>query len=220
MNEVKVLSTIGQSQYIIRYYEMIKSKNNYYFVYEYCDGGTLMDRLKKEHLLPEQKALQIFKSLLEAFKILNKNSIMHRDLKPQNIFFSGDKVKLGDFGFCKGYKPEENLAKTMLGSPIYMAPEILKGEQYTSKADIWSLGVILYEMIYGVCPFQSNSIAMLISTIDTKPLSIPETPEVLEKTKKLIKKMLTKDYFRRMSWVELFSYKIDDNGNYIEEKRL
>ena len=86
---------------------------------------------------------------------------MHRDLKPENIFFTsstsqeegieitqGDsdkkKVKLGDFGFCKGLKPDENLAKTMLGSPIYMAPEVLKGESYSTKADIWSLGVILF----------------------------------------------------------------------------
>lgn len=88
--------------------------------------------------MEEKKALLIFKQLLEAFKVLNKNNIMHRDLKPENIFFTsstpqeegieggqGDldkkKVKLGDFGFCKGLKPDENLAKTMLGSPIYMA---------------------------------------------------------------------------------------------------
>ena len=124
---------------------------------------------------------------------------------------------MGDFGFSKGFKRDENLAKTMLGSPIYMAPEILKGEPYTSKADIWSLGVILYEMLYGFCPYQSNSIAQLINTIDTKSIEMPEETKVSDKTKKLIKKMLTKDYFRRISWVELFSYKIDKNGQYVEE---
>jgi serine/threonine-protein kinase ULK/ATG1 len=113
---------IGQTDHIIMYYEMLKTKNNYYFVYEYCNGGTLMELLGKEHHLEEKRALDIFKQLLDAFKVLNRLNIMHRDLKPENIFFSDSKVKLGDFGFCKGLRPEENLTKTMLGSPIYMAP--------------------------------------------------------------------------------------------------
>ena len=65
------------------------------------------------------------------------------------------------------------MAKTMLGSPIYMAPEILKGQSYTTKADIWSLGVILYEMLYGVCPFQSSSIAMLVNKISATEIDFP-----------------------------------------------
>lgn len=87
------------------YYEMLKTKNNYYFVYEFCNGGTLMDILNKEHHLEESRALDIFRQLLEAFKVLNRLNIMHRDLKPENIFFSDNKVKLGDFGFCKGLRP-------------------------------------------------------------------------------------------------------------------
>lgn len=77
-------------------------------------------------MLPEKKALLIYKQLLEAFQVLNKYNIMHRDLKPDNIFFSNGVVKLGDFGFCKSLE-KANMTKTMLGSPIYMAPEILRG---------------------------------------------------------------------------------------------
>lgn len=135
---------------------------------------------------------------------------MHRDIKPQNIFFNKGKVKLGDFGFSKGLEPGEYMAKTMLGSPIYMAPEVLKGQQYTIKADIWSLGVVLYEMIYGDCPFKSNSIAMLINTISKNQILYPNyINPISETTLSLLKKMLTKDYFRRINWVELFRYKID-----------
>lgn len=65
------------------------------------------------------------------------------------------------------------MTKTMLGSPIYMAPEVLKAESYTSKADIWSLGVIIFEMLYGYCPFRSSSIAALTSKIETSPLEFP-----------------------------------------------
>lgn len=97
---------------------------------------------------------------------------MHRDLKPDNIFFSDGKIKLGDFGFCKML--EVNMAQTMLGSPIYMAPEILKEEIYTLKADIWSLGVVLFEMLFGYCPFESSSISQLINVIKETDLRIPQ----------------------------------------------
>jgi serine/threonine-protein kinase ULK/ATG1 len=62
-------------------------------------------------------------------------------------------IKLADFGFCKPLENEDEISKTMLGSPIYMAPEILKGESYSIKSDIWSLGVVLFRMLYGFCPF-------------------------------------------------------------------
>ena len=77
--------------------------------------------MKKERALSEKKSLLIFKQLLDAFQVLNKYNIMHRDLKPDNIFFSNGVVKLGDFGFCKSLE-KANMTKTMLGSPIYMAP--------------------------------------------------------------------------------------------------
>jgi len=100
---------------------MLKTQNNFYFVYEYCNGGTLEGMLRKQNTLDEKSALLIFKQLLEAFQVLNKYNIMHRDLKPDNIFFHNGVVKVGDFGFCKSLEKAE-MTKTMLGSPIYMAP--------------------------------------------------------------------------------------------------
>jgi serine/threonine-protein kinase ULK/ATG1 len=143
---------------------MLKTPNNFYFVYEYCNGGTLEGMLRKDRVVPEKQALLIFKQLIDAFQVLNKYNIMHRDLKPDNIFFNAGVVKLGDFGFCKSLE-KANMTKTMLGSPIYMAPEILRGEIYSTKADIWSLGVVLYEMLYGFCPFESTTIPKLIEVL-------------------------------------------------------
>jgi serine/threonine protein kinase len=123
---------------------------------------------------------------------------MHRDIKPSNILLNNGVIKLADFGFCKPMKDSKDLAQTMLGSPIYMAPEILKGEIYTMKADIWSLGVVLYEMLYGFCPFEERSIARLINLIDEGTVNFPSTVKVSKNTEDLIKRMLVKDQFKRI----------------------
>lgn len=144
---------------------------------------------------------------------------MHRDLKPDNIFFHNGNLKLGDFGFCKTLGKENDMASTMLGSPIYMAPEVLKGEIYTSKADIWSLGVVLFEMLFGFCPFESNSIAKLISVLEDTELKIPlDVNNISLPCQNLLRRLLVKDQFKRVDWFELLQVDISENG-YINEKR-
>jgi len=80
-------------------------------------------------------------------------SIIHRDLKPENILFHDGKIKITDFGFCKKLKRQNDMAESLVGSPMYMAPECLMGERYNTTADIYSLGVILYEMLFGCYPY-------------------------------------------------------------------
>lgn len=105
------------------------------------------------------------------------------------------------------------MAQTMLGSPIYMAPEILKQQIYTSKADIWSLGVVLYEMLFGYCPFESSSISQLINKLKEAEIVIPkDINPISEETEILIRKMLVKDQFKRIEWVDLFAFTIDEKG--------
>lgn len=115
-----------------------------------------------------------------AFVALFKANILHRDIKPSNILFKEGVLKLADFGFCKELQQDNDLTQTMVGSPIYMAPEVLKGQPYDSRADIWSLGVILYEMLFKQCPYEENSIPKLISLIDSHYLSFPDKPIVSE----------------------------------------
>ena len=110
------------------------------------------------------------------------------------------------------------MACTMLGSPIYMAPEVLKGETYNRKADIWSLGVVLFQMLLGKCPFESKSIAKLIKLLDEEELIFPETPKISATIKELLKRMLFKDHTARIDWPEIFEYVITESGEILPPK--
>lgn len=112
--------------------------------------------------------MDIFLQILNGLKTLFEEKVLHRDLKPGNILFHNNEIKVADFGFCKALNSESDLTQTMLGSPLYMAPEVLKGETYSIKADIWSLGVCLYEMIFGVCPYEAKNLFTLIQNIGKK----------------------------------------------------
>lgn len=146
-NEIKVLKTCDNKN-IIKLYDIKKTANNFYLILEYCNEGDLSQYLKKNKTLSEKEAIEFFLQILNAFKTLNKHKIMHRDFKLANILMHDGEIKIADFGFSKLLTNEE-FTETMLGSPLNMAPEVLGGTHYNSKADIWSIGVVFYEMLFG-----------------------------------------------------------------------
>ncbi len=102
MNEINTLSQIrNESEYIVNYIDMLKTSNNFYFVYDFCNGGTLDRMIQKEGYFPEHKAIRYLRQILEGFRVLNKHNIMHRDLKPENILLHNGNIKIADFSFCK-----------------------------------------------------------------------------------------------------------------------
>jgi serine/threonine protein kinase len=170
--------------------------------------------MRRSKFFPEKKALLYFKQLMNAFRSLSANNILHRDIKPDNILIKSGHLKLADFGFCKRMISPDDLTQTVLGSPVYMAPEVLNGDLYNSKADIWSLGVVLFEMLFGFCPFNEGSISDFLHHIDNFRITIPqEINPISSITEGLLRRMLEKDHFRRISWEDLFyEYEVTEYG--------
>lgn len=195
---------------LLRLHKSIETKNNYYLVLDYCESGDLSSfkRKRKIKAFTEREAIYILDQLIGAFKELQEKDIMHRDLKLDNIFVKGERVVIGDFGVSKIVK---NMTTTFAGTPVNMAPEILKGEHYSSNADIWAIGVVFYELLVGKVPFYSSSTSSLQNLIEKHSginLSFKNCDHFCECTKDFLRKILESDTKKRMSWEELFNHKI------------
>uniref|UniRef100_A0A8C3SXU6 non-specific serine/threonine protein kinase n=1 Tax=Chelydra serpentina TaxID=8475 RepID=A0A8C3SXU6_CHESE len=133
--------------------------------FQYCNGGDLADYLHTMRTLSEDTIRLFLQQIAGAMKMLHSKGIIHRDLKPQNILLSyagGKKsnpnnirIKIADFGFAR-YLQSNMMAATLCGSPMYMAPEVIMSQHYDAKADLWSIGTIIYQCLTGKAPFQCN----------------------------------------------------------------
>ena len=200
-NEIQILRRLNHVN-IVKLEDIKVTKNHYYLVMEYCNGGSLSDCLKKyqqKYGVPfsEEIVQYLMKQIISAIKYIHYNNIIHRDLKLDNILVSFmsdyDKanlnmmkacVKIIDFGFAR-YTSASDLCTTTLGSPINMDPNILKKMNekkmgintgtmaYNQKADIWSLGTLCYEMLIGKSAFNSKSMQELINKVESGSYSIP-----------------------------------------------
>lgn len=118
-----------------------------------------------------------------------RKNIIHRDLKPENILLKDGKAKIADFGLSKIIN-KNNMAVTFAGSPLNVAPEILQGEVYDNRVDIYSLGTILYEMLFGVTPFSESNVNDLIKSIKAKRFKDFDSKLISKETFTLLMKLL------------------------------
>jgi NIMA (never in mitosis gene a)-related kinase len=168
-NEVKVLSHL-KHPYIITYRESFMDNFHLCIVMDYAEGGDLfkvIDRARRKcQPLGESKILRWTTQAVLALKYLHDKHVLHRDLKSQNIFLSASgRIKLGDFGISKVLESTECFAKTSIGTPYYLAPEICSQKPYSWSADIWALGCILYEMCMLRVPFDAQNFKQLCDRI-------------------------------------------------------
>ncbi len=163
--EIKILKEL-QHENIVALYDVQEMPSSVFLVMEYCNGGDLADYLQAKGTLSEDTIRVFLQQIAAAMRILHSKGIIHRDLKPQNILLSyasrrkssvsGIRHQIADFGFAR-YLHSNMMAATLCGSPMYMAPEVIMSQHYDAKADLWSIGTVIYQCLVGKPPFQANS---------------------------------------------------------------
>ena len=177
---------------------------------DYADGGDLSMKIREQNgkFFPENKILDWFTQVCLAIKHIHDRKILHRDIKSQNIFLmKNGQIKLGDFGIAKCLNQTIDKAKTYVGTPYYLSPEIINSQPYDFKSDIWSLGVLLYEMCALKMPFDASNLPQLyikIINCNYQPLSNNYSEEL----KKLVKAMLNETSLKRPNIGEVLNYPI------------
>lgn len=205
-NEIKVLRSCNNCN-IIKLYDIRKTTNNIYLIIEYCNEGDLMQHLKTRNRLTEEETIEFLVQILNGFRTLVKNNIMHRDFKLANILKHNGVIKIADFGFAK-ILTDDAFASTMLGSPLNMAPEILGGKDYNNKADIWSIGTCVYELLFGRPPYTAKNIVELLQKIQRNPFQLPPNTRLNPVLEDALMRMLVFNPANRIEWEELFNHRI------------
>lgn len=208
LTEIKLLKSLSHPN-IIHCYDVLLTPNNIYLVMDYCEGGDLQSFLSKHKRLDEQTALSILKQLLKGYQVLLGYGVLHRDLKSKNILLKDGVFKIADFGFAKHLQNfEKQVLQTLVGTPLYMSPQLLKKEPYSSKSDVWSLGVIYFELLFGRTPWVSGSERELIKQIlKTREQDFfPHGILISELSKNFILGCLKEKEIERLSWAEVLSH--------------
>jgi len=199
-SEIKIQKKLNHP-HVIKLLEYFEDKENVYLILEYAQKGTLGSYLKKKKKLPENEAFIFFFQTCVGLDYLHKKGVVHRDLKPDNLLLTdkGD-IKLSDFGMSVEDVGERN---SFCGTVDYMAPEIVQKKPHDYRVDIWSLGVLLYEMLHGFPPFIEKSIEETYDKIVKKIFSFGD---ISEDAKNLINTLLQSNPIDRINLLSVFSF--------------
>lgn len=210
--EIQTMSRLNHPNLVkLLFFQEERASGQLYLIMEYCAGGDLRRYLNKRGgRLSEATARHFLCQLAAGLQYLQEHRILHRDLKPHNLLLTREsddaELKIADFGFAREFDPQE-LMESYLGSPLYMAPEILQRQRYTHKTDLWSVGVIFYEMLTGKPLFvdQVRTREDLIHKINTSPIEFPT--HVSADALDLLKGLLAKKSSQRLDWENFFTHK-------------
>ncbi|KNC78585.1 STE/STE20/PAKA protein kinase [Sphaeroforma arctica JP610] len=207
-NEIEVMRD-SQNPNIVNYIESFLVEDVLWVVMEYMQGGSLTDTIEANFCtIPESHMACIVKQTLNGLDHLHKQGIIHRDIKSDNCLLDNHgNVKITDFGFCASLTPEDNARYTMVGTPYWMAPEVVKQSAYGPKVDIWSLAIMIIEMIEGEPPYLDEEplkALYMITTIGTPELKHPEKCSV--ELLNFLGACLTVDAEKRRTAAELLNH--------------
>ena len=199
--------------------EIFESKDAYYSVMEFCEGGELFDYIVKNRRLSEDESAFFYYQLINGLEYIHSLGIVHRDLKPENLLLTNEKIlKIIDFGLSNYTKINE-LLSTPCGSPCYASPEMVAGKKYDGfKIDIWSSGIILYAMLCGYLPFEEKNNENLFKKILKCNVEYPKY--INEDAKDLLNKILVTDPNKRINIEQIKQSKFFIRGKKIFEEEF
>nr|XP_022328897.1 serine/threonine-protein kinase ULK3-like isoform X1 [Crassostrea virginica] len=212
LTEIELLKKLNHEN-IVRLEDFLWDDQYIYLIMEYCSGGDLSNFIRSKRTIPENILKRFLQQIAKAMKYLYDFNIAHMDLKPQNILLTSEynpTLKIADFGFSKHLFQGDEL-HLMRGSPLYMAPEIICKGTYDSRVDLWSIGVIIYECLFGRAPFASRTFKELENKIwDSKPVEIPYGVNISDNCRDLILRLLKRDPKERITFEEFFNHPFVD----------
>ncbi|XP_034240338.1 serine/threonine-protein kinase unc-51 isoform X2 [Thrips palmi] len=217
--EIKILKELTELHHenVVALLDCKESPLQVFLVMEYCNGGDLADYLSVKGTLSEDTIRLFLRQLAGAMKALYAKGIVHRDLKPQNILLSHSggkpcpqpqeiRLKIADFGFAR-FLQDGVMAATLCGSPMYMAPEVIMSLQYDAKADLWSLGTIVFQCLTGKAPFQAQTPQALKNFYEKNANLSPKIPAgTSPELRDLLLGLLRRNARERMTFDSFFTH--------------
>ena len=213
ISEIKIHKSLHHPQ-IDAFEHYFEDTENVYILLEMCQNQTLNELLKRRKRLTEIEVQCYMVQLIKALKYLHSHRVIHRDLKLGNLFLTDKmELKVGDFGLATKLDFEGEKKRTVCGTPNYIAPEILDGKSgHSYEVDIWSLGVIIYTLIIGKPPFETQDVKTTYKRIKMNAYTFPENAVISEAAKALIVEILVTDPLKRPSLEQILTHDFFNQG--------
>jgi len=199
-SEIKIHKSLFHNN-IVKFEHVFEDSQNVYILLELCHNNTLNEMLKKRKVITELETKYFLDQILKGVKFMHKNKVIHRDLKLGNLFLNEKmELKIGDFGLATALKYEGERKHTVCGTPNYIAPEILVGKEgHSFEVDFWAIGVIVYTLLIGKPPYETNEVKETYKRIQENIFSFPNDIFVSEVAKDFIRKTLITNPSQRLN---------------------
>ena len=212
MSEIKIHKHL-KNENIVNFEHFFEDSENVYILLELCQNQTLNELLRRRKRLTELEIKCYLMQMLNALRFIHANHIIHRDLKLSNLFLTNNmQIKVGDFGLATKLNFEGERKKTVCGTPNYIAPEILDSKSgHSYEADIWSLGVIVYTLLFGKPPFETSDVKTTYKKIKINDYSFPENIMISKEAKNLIENILVTNPLQRIPLDKIYEHEFLKN---------